>query len=90
MTHNRFVAAILPGMVCVSFSVACGVSRDESGPRLELRHDTIIPGTSVILIVNDTMRRDRVGIYGGRARTPNFDRFARANLTFENAYTQAP
>jgi arylsulfatase A-like enzyme len=55
-----------------------------------LRRDELIPGTSVILIVNDTMRRDRVGIYGGRARTPNFDRFARASLTFENAYTQAP
>ncbi len=40
--------------------MACGVSRDESGPRLELRRDQIIPGTSVILIVNDTMRRERM------------------------------
>jgi arylsulfatase len=45
---------------------------------------------SIVLIVNDTMRRDRVGIYGGLARTPVFDAFARANLFFRNAYTQAP
>ena len=27
----------------------------------------------MVLIVNDTMRRDRIGIYGGLARTPAFD-----------------
>lgn len=48
------------------------------------------PGASVVLIVNDTMRRDRMGAYGGPARTPNFDAFARDNLLFERAYTQAP
>jgi choline-sulfatase len=48
------------------------------------------PDTSVILIVNDTMRRDRVGAYGGSAKTPAFDAFARENLLFEHAFTEAP
>ena len=45
---------------------------------------------SVVLIVSDTMRRDRVGIYGGPASTPVFDSFARSNLYFDRAYSQAP
>ena len=45
---------------------------------------------SVVLVVNDTMRRDRVGAYGGPARTPAFDRFAAEGLLFEHAYSQAP
>ena len=44
----------------------------------------------VILVINDTMRRDRVGVYGGRAETPAFDRFARENLLFNAAFSQAP
>ena len=44
----------------------------------------------VIIIVNDTMRRDRVGVYGGPALTPAFDGFARENLVFERAFTQSP
>ena len=44
----------------------------------------------VVLIVNDTMRRDRVGIHGGAAATPHFDAFAREHLLFERAVTQSP
>jgi arylsulfatase len=44
----------------------------------------------VILVINDAMRRDRVGVYGGRAETPVFDRFARENLLFDAAFAQAP
>ena len=46
--------------------------------------------SNVVLIVSDTMRRDRMGYYGGPARTPNFDAFARENLVFEAAYSPAP
>jgi arylsulfatase A-like enzyme len=45
---------------------------------------------NVILVVNDTTRADRVGIYGGPARTPAFDRFAREHLLFEQAWSPAP
>jgi len=48
------------------------------------------PAASLVLIVNDTMRRDRVGAYGGPARTPVFDAFAGENLLFRRASTPAP
>jgi len=44
----------------------------------------------VIVIVNDAMRRDRLGAYGGPAETPTFDAFAAENVLFERAFTQAP
>jgi arylsulfatase A-like enzyme len=54
-------------------------------------HATVEPAaTGVIIIVNDTMRRDRLGAYGGPALTPHFDAFARDNHLFERAFTQAP
>jgi len=40
--------------------------------------------------VNDTMRRDRMGIHGGGAATPNFDRFAEEGWWFRRAVSQAP
>jgi arylsulfatase A-like enzyme len=55
---------------------------------LELREAPL--RRSVVLVVNDTMRRDRVGAYGGPAHTPVFDRFAAEGLLFEHAYSQAP
>jgi arylsulfatase A-like enzyme len=45
---------------------------------------------NVILIVGDTVRRDHVGIYGGKARTPAFDRFASENFYFDQAFANAP
>lgn len=45
---------------------------------------------NVVLVVNDTMRRDRPGAYGGSARTPHLDALAREGLLFERAVTQAP
>jgi arylsulfatase A-like enzyme len=45
---------------------------------------------SVVLIVNDAMRRDRAGIYGGAARTPHFDALAREGLLFSHALASAP
>ena len=45
---------------------------------------------NVILIVNDTMRRDRMLPYGGPARTPAFEAFARQHLLFDHGYTQSP
>ena len=44
----------------------------------------------VVFVLNDAMRRDRAGVYGGKAETPAFDRFARENLLFAAAYSQAP
>lgn len=45
---------------------------------------------SVVLVVSDTTRRDAIGAYGGRARTPAFDAFARSGVLFRSASTEAP
>ncbi len=95
---QRFFA-VLPGFpaksvgsaLCLLLAAACSTDRPpDSNTTCEVRLDGSPQGYNVILIVNDTMRRDRMGIYGGSARTPAFDRFARDNLLFERAFTQAP
>ena len=71
-------------------ALACnrGPSGEGIPPCDELTLQSAQPA-NVILIVNDTMRRDHMGAYGGTARTPAFDAFAKENLLFEHAYTQA-
>jgi choline-sulfatase len=45
----------------------------------------------VIIISIDTLRADRLSIYGGgRARTPQIDRLAGEGVIFENAYAHSP
>lgn len=44
----------------------------------------------VIVLVNDTMRRDAPSLYGGTAETPVLDAFGAEHLVFENATSQAP
>jgi arylsulfatase len=44
----------------------------------------------VVFILSDTLRRDRLGAYGGPARTPRFDRFAAEGLAFTAAFAPAP
>jgi arylsulfatase A-like enzyme len=44
----------------------------------------------VVFILSDTLRRDRLGAYGGPARTPRFDRFAAEGLGFTAAFAPAP
>ena len=41
--------------------------------------------TSVILISLDTVRADRLAVYGGRAKTPNLQAFAERGTRFERA-----
>jgi len=45
---------------------------------------------SVVLLVVDTLRRDRIGAFGGPDQTPHFDAFAAEGLRFDRAHTQAP
>ncbi len=46
---------------------------------------------SVLLITIDTLRADRLGVYGDtRARTPAIDALARSGVVFERAYTPVP
>jgi arylsulfatase A-like enzyme len=77
----------------VSVSIlGCGAERlAEPDPACTALRASDTPiAANVVLVVNDTMRRDRVGIYGGLARTPVFDGFAREHLLFERAHSEAP
>ncbi len=56
----------------------------------ELKVLAVLPNASLVIFLNDTMRRDYLGIYGGPVATPNFDAFASEGLLFENAATQSP
>ena len=44
---------------------------------------------NVVLLIVDDLRADRLGAYGGKLRTPNFDALARESVVFERAYSQA-
>jgi arylsulfatase len=59
---------------------ACDELRAPATPRSD---------ASLVVIVNDAMRQDRMSAYGGPAHTPNFDAFAAANLNFPRAVTHA-
>jgi arylsulfatase A-like enzyme len=73
-------------------AAACGSAPEIAGEPAcgELRGRPPREPVPVVVILNDAERRDRAGIYGGHARTPAFDAFARANLLFLRAYSQAP
>jgi arylsulfatase A-like enzyme/Tfp pilus assembly protein PilF len=49
------------------------------------------PPPDIVLITMDTVRADRMGFLGSKARlTPNLDSLARQSLVFTRAYSQAP
>ena len=79
-------------LAAVATSLACsrGAAVEGEGPCGELRLDARGARVPVVVVVNDAMRRDRLGVYGGRAKTPAFDAFANENLRFDQAYAQAP
>ena len=46
---------------------------------------------NVLLVTIDTLRRDRVGVYGDKdGLTPNIDRLANAGIRFDDAFTEVP
>jgi choline-sulfatase len=52
---------------------------------------SVSPSPDVLLVTIDTLRADRVGVYGGLpATTPNLDRLARGGVTFMDATAHAP
>ncbi len=70
---------------------ACSGAPDAPTSRCEgISWDGAQRQPNLVVIVNDTMRRDRTGAYGGVAETPAFDAFANEGLLFQQAYTQAP
>ena len=53
--------------------------------------DATTPATNVILVSLDTLRADRLGVYGNRRNlTPNLDRLARQGALFEQVWAPFP
>ena len=73
-------AFIVTLLAAVSASCTAEPPRPASPP--PLRH--------VVLITIDTLRADRVGAYGGPARTPAIDGLARDGTRFDRAFATAP
>ncbi|MEE8169409.1 MAG: sulfatase [Phycisphaerae bacterium] len=73
---------------CRSETSGAGAPRPTTQPGVSAS-----PGvrTPVIIYLIDTLRYDRVGVYGHSGRlTPNIDELARESVVFEHAYTAAP
>jgi hypothetical protein len=47
-------------------------------------------GASVVIVLNDVMRRDWMALDGGPAHQPTLETFASDHLVFERAFTAAP
>jgi arylsulfatase A-like enzyme len=55
------------------------------------RDEPLEPARNIVLIVVDTLRRDRLGVHGAeRPTTPALDRLAAESVRFDRAYATAP
>jgi hypothetical protein len=73
--------AVMAGACVLAFG--CGRASDDPRPSA--------PARNLLLITIDTLRSDRVGVYGyGPARTPTIDALARRGVRFDRAYAVAP
>ncbi len=67
---------------------AVGILAQESSATPVAEAGAVRP--NVLLVTLDSVRADRVGTAGGRARTPSLDRLATEGTRFANAYAQLP
>lgn len=87
---DRGAAACLAAALLLA---GCGGDREAGAPIPPceaLRWGAPPERPSLVLLLPDTLRRDRIGIYGGPARTPALDRLAREGLLFTGAYSESP
>ena len=79
MTSRRFLTLLLGAIALILAS--CG-GTPPAGP---------FPQANVFLITIDTLRADRLSVYGyDQIETPNIDAFASESVLFERAFSQAP
>lgn len=74
MTLREPVVLLLLGALSIS---GCGGGRSHPMP-------------NVLLVTIDTLRADRLGLYGGSVETPQLDRLAREGAYCTRAFAQAP
>lgn len=80
-TMWRVLAFALAGLGAIWLTIATILPRLSRGPE----------ATNVVLITIDTLRANRLGVYGyAKDTSPNLDRFARQSIVFQKAYAHAP
>jgi arylsulfatase A-like enzyme/Tfp pilus assembly protein PilF len=83
MTHPQRKDLALLALALLVSVMSC--SKEES------REEEASPGTPVVLISIDTLRSDRLPVYGyTQVETPSIDAFAADAITFERAYCHYP
>ena len=82
--------AIRAAPLLVLFAAGCGPGDDDTGE--PAAQSSPPPSRSpVILITCDTLRADRLGVYGyPHPTSPELDEFARQCVVYENAWSSAP
>jgi len=90
VTHRT--VALLLGLALTASLGGCGEGRAPAPePRCQpLARSEPAARRDVIFVLSDTTRRDRLGVYGGPARTPHVDALARDGIVLTAATTQAP
>lgn len=86
------------GRLEIGFAVTGGDASAENGrwdikvtaPKLHAEERAGEKLSNVLLIVVDTLRADRLGLYGSQLATPNIDRLAAGGVTFRHAYSHIP
>jgi len=97
------LSVVIAALLCIACLAGCPAARERPAagaavpeealgmePCRELASSSSPAQRSLVLVVNDAMRRDRTGAYGGSARTAHFDAFARDHLLFRRAVSQSP
>ena len=91
------VAVCLAWLLCIAFTGA-SLSKTNAHVKewLHVNEEGSAPVAekppNIILVVIDTLRADRVGVYsnGSRSLTPNLDRLAESSIVYLNALSTAP
>ncbi len=86
MKRHRPAVSLVAGLLVAAMAIPFLACSRPEGPSIEG-----VEGAPVILISIDTLRSDRLPVYGyDLVETPNLDAFARDSITFERVYSHTP
>ncbi len=86
------------GRLEIGFAVTAGAAAPADGvwnlvvskPHLHAEKGVREKISNVLMVVVDTLRADRLGVYGSTLATPNIDGLAARGVTFRQAYSHIP
>jgi len=88
---SRYFASVVTIFLPLLMSSCGGSSPPDPPDELEAAWANRVEQPNIILILVDTLRKDRLGLYGhDRNTSPNLDRLASTSVVYENAFSHAP